>query len=251
MSLSAISHHIEQLSACAASIAELDFVGPQPFTNALLARPDITSLIRDVEVHEKSLFSLSSPAVKSRQTLNSSQPTSSHFASRTPRKTTAVAAVLGRDLHRKVNNAKEVNSASYGRRSTVAPVREELDVHVLLEGAERLSAVYPTVNASEKIATLRTRHQQLADSIAHYEERVQKNSAQLETMHQRRSRSGLEDDDDMDETVPEAPPTTRAPVMTAEDIAQEEQEIRLLEERKKTLEEQVSGMEKDLGVITR
>ena len=64
--------HLEQISLCATSIAELPYVHcnllypsrligtsfapPKIFTNALLQNHDITSLIRDTELHERALF---------------------------------------------------------------------------------------------------------------------------------------------------------------------------------------------------
>lgn len=39
--------------------------------------------------------------------------------------------------------------------------------------------------------------------------------------------------------------------MTAEDLLQEEQEIRALEWKKKALEDRVTGMEKDIGGLAR
>jgi len=240
MATSLLSSHLEQISLCASSIAELDFPQPKQFTNALLARQDITALIRDTELHERALFSIAPPPLPSTSDLSSSlssaQPryTQTPRAAKQPKRNTAVAAVLGRDLFRRV---READTSTKPNRA-----KGEVDVEVLLEGATRLCKVYPLDGAAEEIAKLRARYEQLSDNIAHYEGRVARNGKQLEGMAQRQ---GWEEDDEHLETA------STGERMTREDLEREEREVRELERKKGALERRVGEMEKDLGGLMR
>jgi type I restriction-modification system DNA methylase subunit len=77
----------------------------------------------------------------------------------------------------------------------------------------------------------------ISDSIAQLEDRVARNTAELEQM----SHSYGDEYDDYDNS------TTTAQEVTDADIEREMEEIRELERRKRALEARVSGMEKDLG----
>lgn len=148
MTSTLLSSHLQQISLCATSISELPFPGPKMFANALLASHDITALIRDTEVHERALFSIAPPPVPSKaqvqQFTNSVlRPSAAQGGSmaRQPRRNTAVAAVLGGDLYRRVRNAGSSadSGASYGRARRME--KGDLDVDVLLEGAVKLCNV--------------------------------------------------------------------------------------------------------------
>ena len=147
-------------------------------------------------------------------------------------KSKAVAAVLGGDLY----NRTRQESAS-------ARIKGELDVEVLLEGAERLLAVYNIPGTTDRIAQLRSRHRQLTANIKHYEARVNQQSEDLARIN-RAAASDDEDiipyEDDNDNTVTSAP-------ISKEDLEREEAEIKELEKKKQALTERVNGMEKDLG----
>jgi hypothetical protein len=253
-SSSLLTSHLEQINLCATSIADLPFPGPKIFSSALLAGShDITALIRDTEQHERALFSLAPPPLPktgagSDFTANvggASAYGGSHgfsaadrrktgYAARQPRNK-AVAAVLGGDLFR----ATRAGDGAEKKKG-------ELDVEVLLQGAEKLAAVYPIAGASDRINSLRRRHQQLAANIAHYEGVVADQTAQLQAMNRPTSRTGYSDDgkvaDEDDETsIP----------LTKEDLEKEELEVKELERKKKGLEDRVEGMEKDLGGLMR
>lgn len=244
---SLLNSHLEQISLCATSIGELEFPGPKRFANALLGQHDITALIRDTEAHERALFHLAPPPLPSKsaaQDISSAPstgpaaPTTSSrratvYGSRQP-KNKAVAAVLGGDLYQKTR-----------KESAAVRQKGDVDVEVLLEGAERLLAVYPVPGAAEKISQLRRRHQQLAANISHYEALVGQQSADLARMN----RPTYDDEGDMEMMDDE--PTINAAPMTKEDLEREEAEIAELEAKKKTLEERVSGMERDLGGLMR
>lgn len=223
------------------------FPPPKIFTNALLAPHDITALIRDTEPHERALFSVPPPppptqAYQDPKTSTTSNRRQTVFnvasgevtsgaggpSARAPRRNTAVAAVLGGDLHSRIRRSE-------------AQTKGELDVEVLLHGAEKLGGVYPVPGAAEKIQMLRGRYGQLRTNIRHYEERVATQTKELERMN--RSSDWDHDDGDLEEE--------EVCEVTEEDLRAEEEEIRELEAKKKALEERVSGMERDLGGLMR
>jgi DASH complex subunit Spc34 len=119
------------------------FPGPKIFTNALLHPHDITTLIRDTEAHERALFSVPTESRDSRR--NTVFPGSNGLVGpqtvRGPRRNTAVAAVLGGDL------VERIRRGGGGGAGSALGYREgggrggEVDVEVLLEGAQRLCAV--------------------------------------------------------------------------------------------------------------
>ncbi|SMQ51658.1 unnamed protein product [Zymoseptoria tritici ST99CH_1A5] len=243
---SLLTSHLEQISLCASSIAELPFPGPKKFANALLSQHDITSLIRDTESHERALFHLAPPPLPTKPGAGndySSGPVTAptpapnrratmYGGRQTPRNK-AVAAVLGGDLYQRTR--KE------GTRQ-----KGEVDVEVLLEGAERLLAVYSIPGASDRIAGLRRRHQQLTANIQYHEARVNQQSEDLAKISRKDYDAEEDEDGGEDGSVAAAPA-----VMSREDMEREEVEIRELERKKKALEERVTGMEKDLGGLMR
>lgn len=98
----------------------------------------------------------------------------------------------------------------------------------------------------DTIARLRSRHQQLTANIAHYEDRVARNTAQLDFQRKTYDEEDEQGFDHVTTPAPSAPPR-----MTREHLQQEEQEIRDLESKKRGLEDRVTGMEKDLGGLMR
>lgn len=248
---SLLSSHLEQMSLCATSIAELSFAGPRMFTNALLGQHDITSLIRDTEAHERALFHLAAPPIPGKTSgieyassgltgTGTSMPTAARratvYGTRQP-KSKAVAAVLGGELYQQTR--RDV--------PTGAKQKRDVDVELLLLGAERLCAVYPMPGARDKIMQLRQRHQQLMSNIAHYEARVEFQAKELERMNHS---VDFEVDDVFDDGE-----TGKQPMSTAlpnpADLEREEAEVRELERKKKTLEDRVTDMERDLGGLMR
>lgn len=137
---SLLSSHLEQIALCSQSIADLPFPPPKQFTNALLSAHDITALIRDTEAHERALFHLAPPSLPSRSSdfatsVSSAAPAArratAYGGARQPR-SRAVAAVLGGDLYQKT---RQTPSNTAGR------IKGDIDVNVLLEGAEKLAGV--------------------------------------------------------------------------------------------------------------
>lgn len=246
------------------------FPPPKVFTNALLYNDDITSLIRDTEAHERALFSVPAPlptakaatttpsgsastleggatgadaaaaasssSSRRRQTVfnvaagevTTGPPSARPSAA--PRRQTAVAAVLGGDLHAQI--------AQRGGGGDV-------DINMLLKGAEKLCSVYALPGALERIPALRQKHTQQSNTLTYYETKVAEQAQRLEDMN-RDWRDG--DDEDNDDSTAAA---TAAPVVpdvpTEDDLRHEEQEIRELERRKKELQERLRAMDKDLG----
>ncbi|KAJ5219857.1 hypothetical protein N7468_009061 [Penicillium chermesinum] len=240
--MSLLDSHLEQISLSSSAIAELPFPSPRIFTNALLGSHDITALIRDTEAHERALFQVdptskphASRRATRRTTTFAAEPEKESMASRiysarNNRNQSAVARVLGSDMMEEIK--KSAGTSSRGPRG-------EVNIEVLLRGAEILCNVYPVVGAQDKIATLRYRHEIIAKSIADLEDRVAANTAELEQM-----RNSYDDEDKYDIPMPAAAPDAD---VTDEDIERELAEIRELERRKRKLEERVTGMDRDLG----
>ncbi|KAI9736028.1 MAG: hypothetical protein M1834_001494 [Cirrosporium novae-zelandiae] len=258
-----LSSHLEQISQSAAGIAELPFPPPKIFSNALLRSHDITTLIRDTEAHERALFSYaplpfptSTPSEEpSRratvfQINGSTNPfATGSYGTRAPRRNTAVARVLGGDM---MDRIEKSGGAGIGRNTSYSnrgrTTKGEMDVELLLEGAEKLCAVYPMPGAAEKIDALRARYQQLSESISQYEAGVRDQASQLERMYRSQEHDS---DQDMDPDNVSREEEEVVEEFTKEDIMREEEEIRELEKKKASLQERVSGMERDLGGLMR
>lgn len=138
------------------------FAPPKIFTNALLQNHDITSLIRDTEIHERALFSVPpppaapkhaepAPSTNRRNTIfnpNGGPATSisggGANAVRAPRRNTAVAAVLGNELVERIRRGGGGGAGSglgYRMYDGKNKNKNEIDVESLLEGAEKLLGV--------------------------------------------------------------------------------------------------------------
>ncbi|KAL2866002.1 uncharacterized protein BJX67DRAFT_356943 [Aspergillus lucknowensis] len=242
--MSLLGNHLEQITLSSNAIAELPFPPPRIFTNALLGAHDVTALIRDTEAHERALFQ-SDPSVKAsssqrRATRRATQfqteieaesMASRIYSARDNRNQSAVARVLGSDMMEEIKRS--------ARTSGNGP-RGEVNIDILLKGAEILCNVYPVAGAQDEIANLRYRHKLISESIAELEERVARNTAELESM----SRSY---DDNYDELENAGALNQEVTAVTDADLEQELEEIRDLERRKRSLEDRVTGMERDLG----
>ncbi|KAB8236779.1 DASH complex subunit Spc34 [Aspergillus alliaceus] len=243
--MSLLDSHLEQIMLSSNAIAELPFPPPRIFTNALLGPHDITALIRDTETHERALFQ-TDPSVRS---IKYSQRRSNRrgtgfpseaegesmasriYAARNNRNHSAVAKVLGSDMMEEIKRSAGTSTRGRG----------EVNVNILLKGAEILCNVYPVSGAQEKIASLRYRYQLITDSILDLEDRVATNTAELEKISH-----SYEDDDNNDEATGRLQLDDAGSVTDA-DIEREMEEIRELEKRRRTLEARVSGIERDLG----
>jgi hypothetical protein len=213
------------------------FAPPKIFTNALLNNPEITTLIRDTEPHERALFSFdpsatgkighqSAALVQGRQ--NGPHGRKSVAPATHPIKQSAVSRALGSEMLR------EIRQSSTARHGGV-------NVDVLLRGAEKLCEVYSVAGAAERTRSLYLRHREVAASISTLENNVAKQQSMLDgqiptSVSDEQAEEYHQGDKDSDLTM-----------FTEEDLRLEEDEIRELEARKRELEDRVSGMQKDLG----
>lgn len=157
-----LDNHLEQIALSSAAIAELPSVGlapieiptltlgprfppPKIFTNALLHFHDITALIRDTEAHERALFTLAAPEHESRlSTANAARRSTVHGLNgaaqayrngtalpRGQRQGSAVARLLGGELGEQIRKEGSKEGKDRG----------EVDVNLLLKGAEKLCGV--------------------------------------------------------------------------------------------------------------
>lgn len=233
------------------SLTGHSFPPPKIFTNALLSNHDITSLIRDTETHERALFSVPPPQPAPTQQPTPSEPTKASRrqtvfnvsagevttgpptsrAAGQPRRNTAVAAVLGSDMHSAITRRQPTNRAEG---------TGDVDIEVLLHGAEKLCNVYPLPGALERIQGIRQRWGAQANTLAYYEAKVAEQAERL-------GRLGKKDEFADDEEEVEEEVVVLDSMMTEEDLRIEEEEVRELDKKKKELQDRLKAMDKDLG----
>lgn len=221
------------------------FPPPKIFTNALLSNHDITSLIRDTEAHERALFSVPPPQPVATQSRRSAEPETKSKSRRqtvfnvasgevttgpptrgstNPRRQTAVAAVLGGEMHSQLRRGETDRKG-------------DVDVEVLLRGAEKLCGVYELPGARDRISSLRNKHRNGKNTTAYYEARVAEQAEQLNSMN----KGWMDEDEDEDDAEDESE------LWTEEDLRREETEAKEMEAKKKELQARLRQMEKDLG----
>lgn len=259
--MSLLSAHLEQISFSCQGIDSLPFPPPKIFTNALLSNHDITSLIRDTEAHERALFSVPPPPPPvTSQNMDPPKPSSrrqtvfnvaggevttgppaggSKRGVGRPRQYTAVAAVLGGDLHAQIVRRGGATSTAEG---SGAAAKGDVDIDVLLKGAEKLCSVYPLPGALERISAQRQKYYHQSNTLAYYEAKI---AGQQEALA-RMNKDHLLDDED-EEGDAEKGAEEMAAVGTEEDLRAEEEEVRELERKKRELQERLRAMDKDLG----
>lgn len=130
-------------------------------------------------------------------------------------------------------------------RKTEGHTKGDLNVEVLLRGAEKLGEVYVMEGARERIAQARYRYGRIEKSLRYYEEKVARQTRELDRM-QRQGEDDFEEDWEH-----EQPEQQDDDVDIDELLMIEEDEIRELERKKRELEDRVSGMERDLGGLLR
>ncbi|KAK0611497.1 DASH complex subunit Spc34 [Immersiella caudata] len=248
--MSLLSAHLEQISISCLGIDSLPFPPPKIFTNSLLSNHDITSLIRDTEAHERALFSVPPPPPPAtsqnpdppkpssrRQTVFNvaggevtTGPPPNSNRSGLARRNTAVAAVLGGDLH-----AQIVRRGGQGA--------GDVEIEVLLQGAEKLCNVYPLPGALERIPAQRQKYAHQSNTLAYYEAKVAEQQEALVRMNA--DRWADDDDEDENEAFDEVVG------LTEEDLRREEEEVRELDGKKRELQARLRAIESDLGGLLR
>lgn len=213
------------------------FSSPRPFTNALLHNREITALIRDVEPHERGLFSTDSSIggeigqLKSRSIGPDFRARKQTGYNGTQNQASAVARVLGRDMLKKIQSSNRHGNRERG-----------VDVEVLLVGAERLCEAFDVPGALDKIAILRQRHYEVSTSIKRYETQVSQQQAAISKYNGGEQRYS----EDAENTISVA---DMQKSITEADLRAEEEAVRELDAKKKALEARVANIGKDLGGI--
>lgn len=260
-------------------IPAASFPSPKIFTNALLSNHDITSLIRDTEAHERALFSVPPPPPPPTSSSSTAQPSppasdpqkpskasssrrqtvfnvsggevttgppAARAAHHHPRRNTAVAAVLGGEMHAAITRrAAPSSSRSHSQQQgPAAAAAADVDIEVLLQGAEKLCHVYPLPGALERIPALRQRWASQAGTLEYYEAKVAGQAERLGRMNNKRGEEQVEEDEDEDLNV-----GIMDSLMTEEDLRREEEEVRELDKKKRELQERLRAMDKDLGAL--
>ncbi|KAF4126148.1 DASH complex subunit Spc34 [Geosmithia morbida] len=266
--MSLLASHLDQIGYSSQGIDSLHFPPPKMFTNALLANHEITSLIRDTESHERALFSVPAPppapTTKPTHQLDAAGDPSGRNSKRRrtvfnvasgevttgggsssarlgggsvppPRRQAAVAAVLGGEMHEKLMRRGGATAGS-GR-------DVDVDVDVLLRGAEKLCGVYELPGARERIGQLRARNRAARSTMAYYETKVAEQAERLAS-YNKDWMDGNDDDDDGDD---EKEDEDEQDVWTEQDLRTEEEEARELEGKKRELQARLRAMEKDIG----
>lgn len=119
----------------------------------------------------------------------------------------------------------------------------DIDVDILLRGAEKLCGVYDLPGARERIASLRAKYQNGKDTAAYYEARVAEQTEQLASMN----RDWMGDEDDEDDEDENGQVNVGGQILTEEDLRREEAEAKEMEAKKRELQARLRTMEKDLG----
>lgn len=160
-----------------------------------------------------------------------------------PRRSTAVAAVLGGDLHAKITRRAPASTRVQG-----AGGGGDVDIEVLLQGAEKLCNVYPLPGALDRIPELRQKWASQSNTLAYYEAKVAEQAERLLRMNKRPDDFGDDEEGDGDgESEDPVNSGIMDSLMTEEDLRREEEEVRELDKKKKELQERLRAMDKDLG----
>lgn len=119
----------------------------------------------------------------------------------------------------------------------------DVDIEVLLRGAEKLCHVYPLPSALERIPALRQKWAHQSNTLAYYETKVAGQAERLGRMNKKDDGFG----DPEEEEAEDQEVAITDSLMTEEDLRREEEEVRELDKKKKELQERLRAMDKDLG----
>ena len=138
---------------------------------------------------------------------------------------TTVARVLGSEMLRKIQSSTQ--EGGRGRR---------VDIETLLQGAEKLCAVYHVPGTMDRINGIRTRHHSLSTSIADWEDKLTRQQSSMPRFGDAASRPGLDE-----QAADELRTTVEDNLEVDEDVLQK------LEAKKKALEGRIAALDRDLG----
>lgn len=153
--------------------------------------------------------------------------------------------MLGGDLHAKITRRAPASARVQG-----AGGGADVDIEVLLQGAEKLCNVYPLPGALERISELRQKWANQSNTLAYYEAKVAEQAERLVRMNKRPDGFGDEaEEEEAGDEEGEEPVNNGVmdSLMTEEDLRREEEEVRELDKKKKELQERLRAMDKDLG----
>ncbi|KAK6514144.1 hypothetical protein TWF506_008561 [Arthrobotrys conoides] len=213
-SSSRFERHLHQIEEAATDISSMRFSKPGIFTNSQVTRPPITSLIRDTSPYERVLFSsASNEGFKEGPSALSSKPG-------------LLGSLLDGNLVHQVQSTVKT-----------AQLKGDVDVEMLLHGAEDLARIYPIPGLDDRIEQLRSRYQDLLSSVILHEELVVAQRTQLDL--QRGSTKG-----EYIRKVKE--PKAAKHTLTKADIQAEEIAIKHLEARKFEMESEIRELDRRL-----
>ncbi|KAK6339500.1 hypothetical protein TWF718_008908 [Orbilia javanica] len=212
---SRFERHLSQIEEAANDISSMHFSKPGIFTNSQVSRPPITSLIRDTSPYERVLFS----------------STSNEGFAEGPSARSAKPVLLGSLLDG--NFVHQVQSTV-----RTAQLKGDIDVEMLLRGAEDLARIYPIPGLDGRIEQLRAKYQDLLSSVALHEELVAAQRTQLDLQR------GTTKNDFI--RKPKEPKPKKSHTSTKADIQAEETAIRQLEARKFEMESEIRELDRRL-----
>jgi hypothetical protein len=114
----------------------------------------------------------------------------------------------------------------------------DVDVEILLRGAETLCGVYELPGARDRISALRNKHRNGKNTMAYYEAKVAEQAEQLAGMNKGWVDEGEEGGEGAED---------ESELWTEADLRQEEAEAKEMEAKKRELQARLRQMEKDLG----
>ncbi|KAA8898808.1 DASH complex subunit Spc34 [Sphaerosporella brunnea] len=227
---SLLAPHLAHIDSASRGIASLNFAPPKIFTNAMLRSSNIVSLIRDSDEQERALFTMPDPS-HTRPSAEGAPMTSGVL-----RRNTAVQSVLGGEMIQQLRQGG-AGGVSGGIGGIVT---NDVDVELLLRGAEKLINVYHIPGASRRIAAFRQRFEELTESIQAHEDLVEAQRSQLDLVNL-----------DMNEREEEEESEQEQDYVTNEMLEQEEEVIRQLEQRAEELSAKFKGLGQKMSSVYR
>ncbi|KAI5806376.1 DASH complex subunit Spc34-domain-containing protein [Geopyxis carbonaria] len=227
---SILGSHLQQISETSVALSALPFVSPNIFANAILKSADIVSLIRDTDSQERALFTV--PSQKSTQdNCQAGKPNGFVVG---PKRNTAVHSVLGANM---IDQLRGGGAGGLGG-GVGGFVTADVNVGLLLRGAEKLTTVYHIPGGFQRIKAARERFEQLTESITNYEALAEAQRSQLEILHDNAH-------DDVFDAVEQIPEDAVSNGM----IYQEQKVIEQLQAKKEQLEIKIKSIDRQMDSV--